>query len=579
MGTYLNPGNAGFAGIFDENYVDKSGMIDLFNQTIETSHRLICVSRPRRFGKSFAAQMLSAYYDKTCDSHPLFCKLNIAKCKSYETHINKYDVLYLDMTGVNPYTEDYNKLVPFLIRTLTEELKSAYPDVQAGEDFSTTLLNTVGVTGNKFIAIIDEWDAPIREAQDRPAVQAEYLKFLRALFKNSGITNRVFAAAYMTGILPIKKDGAQSAISDFEEYTVVKPRIYGEYVGFTEKEVQDLCEKRQVSFSSMKQWYDGYTFKGIGSVYNPNSVMKALIYHDFDSYWTETSAASGLMEYISKDYTGLSKTIAALIGGVEVKVNTSGFANDLSTFKSRDDVLTLLIHLGYLAYDSEKKTAHIPNEEIRLECSKAVREVHHAATTKRLRESEQLIDDTVHLRADAVAAQIEKVHSEETVPLHYNNEQSLRSTIKLAYYAYRDHYVQFEELPGGEGYADIVYLPKRDSSYPILVIELKWNQSAKGAIEQIRNRNYPAPLAEYGSRILLVGISYDKNIAYGARKHTCVIEEFNLSEQLPPAPASVNADLMTEEEFPSKLERGVEAARKGEVRRAAETVAEHRANR
>lgn len=529
MGTYLNPGNSGFVGICDDNYVDKSGMIDLINKTIETSRRLTCVSRPRRFGKSFAAQMLCAYYDKTCNSHELFNRLKIAQCKSYEKHINNYDVIYVDMTGVNPYTDDYKTLVPFLIQTLTEEIRSAYPDVQVGDDFSTTLLNTVTVTGNKFIMIIDEWDAPIREAKDRPAVQEEYLKFLRALFKNSGVTNRVFAAVYMTGILPIKKDGSQSAISDFEEYSVIKPRIYGEYVGFTEKEVQDLCEEHGISFEAMKQWYDGYTFKGIGSVYNPNSVMKALYYDDFDSYWTETSAATGLMEYISKGYNGLTKTIAELIGGVDVKVNTSGFANDLVTFKGRDDVLTLLIHLGYLAYDSEKKTVHIPNEEIRLEFSKAIREVDHAETMKRLMESDQLLDDTIHLREEAVAGQIEKVHAEETTPLHYNNEQALRSTIKLAYYTYRDYYLQFEELAGGEGFADMVYLPKRDSSYPILVVELKWNKSAKGAIDQIKNRQYPKPLERYGSRILLVGISYDKDAPAGKRKHSCVIEEYELN--------------------------------------------------
>ena len=333
----------------------------------------------------------------------------------------------------------------------------------------------------------------------------------------------------MTGILPIKKDGSQSAISDFEEYSVIKPRIYGEYVGFTEKEVQDLCEEHGISFEAMKQWYDGYTFKGIGSVYNPNSVMKALYYDDFDSYWTETSAATGLMEYISKGYNGLTKTIAELIGGVDVKVNTSGFANDLVTFKGRDDVLTLLIHLGYLAYDSEKKTVHIPNEEIRLEFSKAIREVDHVETMKRLMESDQLLDDTIHLREEAVAGQIEKVHAEETTPLHYNNEQALRSTIKLAYYTYRDHYLQFEELAGGEGFADLVYLPKRDSSYPILVVELKWNKSAKGAIDQIKDRQYPKPLEGYGSRILLVGISYDKDAPAGKRKHSCVIEEYELN--------------------------------------------------
>ena len=530
MGTYLNPGNNGFAGICDEHYVDKSGMIDLINKTIETSRRLTCVSRPRRFGKSFAAQMLCAYYDKTCDSHELFRNLEIAKCRTYEKHINRYDVIYVDLTGVNPYTDDYNTLVPFLISTLTEEIRLAYPNVQAGDDFSTTLLNTVSETGNKFVMIIDEWDAPIREAKDRLAVQEEYLKFLRALFKNSGVTNRVFAAAYMTGILPIKKDGSQSAISDFEEYSVIKPRMYGEYVGFTEREVQNLCTKHGVSFALMKQWYDGYSFREIGSVYNPNSVMKALRYNDFDSYWAETSAATGLMEYISKDYNGLTKTIAELIGGVEVKVNTSGFANDLVTFRSKDDVLTLLIHLGYLAYDSEKRTVHIPNEEIRLEFSKIIREVDHAETRKRLLESDQLIDNTIHLREEAVAAQIEKVHSEETAALHYNSEQSLRSTIKLAYYTYRDHYVQFEELPGGKGFADVVYLPKRDSSYPILVVELKWDQDAKGAIAQIKDRQYQKPLEGFGSRILLVGISYDKDAPAGERKHNCVIEEFELND-------------------------------------------------
>ena len=434
------------------------------------------------------------------------------------------------MTGVNPYTNDDKSLVPFLIQTLTEEIKATYPDMQVGDDFSTTLLNTVIVTGNKFIMIIDEWDAPIREAKDRPAVQEEYLKFLRALFKNSGVTNRVFAAAYMTGILPIKKDGSQSAISDFEEYSVIKPRMYGECVGFTENEVQILCQEHEVSFQSMKHWYDGYTFKGIGSVYNPNSVMKVLYYDDFDSYWTETSAATGLMEYISKDYRGLAKTIAELIGGVEAKVNTSGFANDLVTFKNRDDVLTLLIHLGYLAYDSEKQAAYIPNEEIRLEFSKAIRDVDHAETMRRLHESNQLIDDTIHMRREAVVAQIEKVHTEETVALHYNNEQSLRSTIKLAYYTYRDHYVQFEELPGGDGFADVVYLPKKDSPYPILVVELKWNKNAKGAIDQIKNRQYQKPLEGFGSRILLVGISYDKNALIGQRKHHCIIEEY-LSHQ------------------------------------------------
>jgi hypothetical protein len=251
--------------------------------------------------------------------------------------------------------------------------------------------------------------------------------------------------------------------------------------------------------------------------------MQAIDNDDFDSYWTETSAAEGLMEYISKDYNGLTKTIAELIGGVDVKVNTNGFANDLVTFKGKDDVLTLMIHLGYLAYNSETKTVHIPNEEIKLEFQKAIREVNHKETLKRLEESDKLFLDTIEGKEEAVARQIEKVHREETAPLHYNKEDSLRSVIKLAYYTYREHYVQFDELPSGEGYVDIAYIPKHDSGWPALVIELKWNESAEGAISQILKKKYPESLENFGNEIVLVGISYDKDAPGGDKSHHCKI--------------------------------------------------------
>ncbi|SFG83098.1 AAA family ATPase, partial [Oribacterium sp. WCC10] len=306
MGIYLNPGNDGFSRIEKGEYVDKTGLIGNINRCIDTSKNLICISRPRRFGKSYAAQMLCAYYDKTCDSHGLFDKYEIASDESYEKYIGRYDVIYWDMTGVKPYTDKYKQLVPFLADSLLNELKDQYPDVTISSDLPSTLANAAEEIGGKFVIMIDEWDAPIRE---NPEVQKEYLEFLRSLFKNSGTTSKIFAAAYMTGILPIKKDGSQSAISDFEEFTVVKPRQYGQYVGFTEQEVRHLCDVHGTDFKLMKRWYDGYRFKGVGSVYNPNSVMKAIAYDDFDSYWTETSAAEGLMSYISKPYNGMAKTI------------------------------------------------------------------------------------------------------------------------------------------------------------------------------------------------------------------------------------------------------------------------------
>ena len=224
-------------------------------------------------------------------------------------------------------------------------------------------------------------------------------------------------------------------------------------------------------------------------------------------------------------FDGLSKTIAELLGGIDVPVDTNGFSNDLVTFQNRNDVLTLLIHLGYLAYEEETGKVHIPNEEIRLEFAKAVREVKRDDTIRRVRESDQLIYDTVHRNADAVAAQIEKIHAEETSFLFYNSEQALRSVIKLAFFSYKDYYLKFEELPAGDGYADIVYLPKKTSPVPALVIELKWNKSAEGAIAQIKKKRYPEALAGYGGDILLVAINYDKDAADKKRKHTCVIEK------------------------------------------------------
>lgn len=527
MGYYLNPGNSGFTAIRNSIYVDKSGMIDLVNRTIDTTEKLTCVSRPRRFGKSFAAKMLCAYYDRSCDSSALFEDLKIATehryAESYHKYLNQYDVIYLDMTAVIGETS-LDGLTPYIKRNIVRELTENYPAVKAAEGFVQTLANTVQATGTKFVMIIDEWDAPIREGKDDSEIGRMYLEFLRSLFKNSGATDKIFAAVYITGILPIKKDGSQSAISVFREFTIVNQKEFAEYAGFTEQEVKGLCSRQNCDFSMMKQWYDGYTLGGI-SVYNPNAVMEALRSHEFASYWTETSASKSLMEYISLDFDGMSKTVAELLGGINVPVDTNGFANDLITFRDRDDVLTLLIHLGYLAYEKETKTVRIPNEEIRLEFAKTVRKVKRDETIRRVRESDRLIADTIQGNAEAVAEQIEKIHAEETAPLFYNSEQALRSVIKLAYFSYKDYYLKFEELPSGDGYVDIVYLPKKWSPVPALVIELKWNRSARGAIAQIKDRKYPAALSGYGGDILLVGIVYNKDEKGVRREHSCMIEK------------------------------------------------------
>lgn len=520
MGTYLNPGNSAFAGIRNDIYIDKSGLIEFINQSIETPRRLTCISRPRRFGKSFAAQMLCAYYDRTCNSSDLFGDLAISAAADYRTHLNHYDVIYLNMTDVLGETSA-DDFVGFIKRNIVRELVDAYPSMHVVEGFGATLVNAVQAAGSKFVMIIDEWDAPIRET---PEIQQEYLEFLRTLFKSSATTAKTFAAAYMTGILPIKKDGSQSAISDFQEFTMLKPGQFAPYVGFTEEEVRKLCAENLADFHEMKRWYDGYSLRGAGSVYNPNSVIKAILYKDYDSYWTETSSASSLMHYISRNADGLRRTIAELTGGADVPVDTKGFSNDLITFRGRDDVLTLLIHLGYLAYNETEKKAHIPNEEVRLEFVRTIREDKSPETMKRVQESDQLIMDTIHRNEQAVASQIEKIHMESSNPLNANNENSLRTVIQLAYFSYKDYYIKMEELPSGHGYADIVYLPRQGESVPALIVELKWNQSADSAIDQIRQRKYPSVLLNWGGPILLVGISFNKDAPAGRRHYSCRIE-------------------------------------------------------
>ena len=465
MGTYLNPGNSGFAEMLKSDYVDKTGLISLINGTIGTKKKLTCISRPRRFGKSYAAQMLCAYYDKTCDSHELFLEYTIAEDKSYEKHLNKYDVIYLDMTGIIGETSP-DDIVAYIKRSVVNEISTQYSEVKIEEGFAPTLVNLVNNTNDKIVMIIDEWDAPIRE---NPEIQEEYLEFLRSLFKNSGTTSKIFAAAYMTGILPIKKDGSQSAISDFEEYSVLEPGEFAGFVGFTEDEVKKICEEKNKDFEKMRLWYDGYTVGEKHSIYNPYSVMHA-VSGKYKSYWKKTSAAETLMTYIDMDQDGLQDTIARLIAGESVIVDTDSFQNDVETFTCKDDVLTLLAHLGYLTYeeepdsyddDSEVGLVRIPNEEVRSEFDKILRKAEHKSLIELVRKSDQLLKDTLEGKSDTVAKAIADVHDSEYAPTWYSNEQSLRYVVKMAYISCVDQYAKVEELPSGHGIADVVFLPKR----------------------------------------------------------------------------------------------------------------------
>lgn len=528
MSIYINPGNDSFRVIRQGEYVDKSGLAAVVNTTIGMPNKLSCVSRPRRFGKSYAAQMLCAYYSKGCDSASLFDDLEVAKSPDYRKHMNRYNVLYLDIAGFVG-ENGWERLLESILKAVEKELSECFTGVQSGS-VAQMLAQAVDIDrvgckeyeSPQFIAIIDEWDAPIRTEGITKELQQEYLEFLRSLFKNSQITNKVFAAAYMTGILPIKKDGSQSPLSEFREYSILSPGRFAPFIGFLEKDVKSLCEKYDMDFAEMRRWYDGYHLSGAGSVYNSNSVMEAIDWKKYRSYWQESALAGSMMKYINMDYQGLARVVVDLLGEKAVHMNPRKFKNDVTSFASGDDVLTLLTHFGYFSYDEDSSTISIPNEEIRQEFADYVHDVTHTETIRRVKESDELIDATIRRDERAVEEAFERIHTEEISPLHYNNEQSLRSVIKLGYFAYKDRYTQFEELPGGNGYADIVFLPKKKSDVPILIVELKWDNSAEGAIAQIRDKQYPAQLKNREEPILLVGVSYDKEDAQ--KKHHCRIE-------------------------------------------------------
>jgi hypothetical protein len=521
MGNYLNIGNAGFQAVRKKTYVDKTGLIVFINSILGSKEKLTCVSRPRRFGKSFAAQMLCAYYDKSCDSRALFEDLEIASDSSFEEHLNKYDVIYLDMTLFISITKDIKNILTELQEKVIAELYVAYPSANMKRTLPEALADINENTGNKFIFIIDEWDALFREAKNDTELQKEYIQLLRGLFKSS-LTDKTIEAAYITGILPIKKYGTQSAMTDFREYTMLQPEPLEQYVGFTEEEVCNLCENSKLDFVDMQHWYDGYIIGDDVHVYNPMSVMNALMRKRTASYWTQSETYESLKIYIEMDFDGLKEAVVQMLGSAHCPIDIGTFQNDMTSIQSKDDVLTLLIHLGYLAYDADHEEVYIPNEEVRREFIRAVKAGKHKEVAKLIQNSDRLLAATLRMEGDTVAEAIEEAHSAGTAPLFYNDEQALRSVIRFAYISCVDEFLRIEELPSGIGYADVVYLPKKGSTMPVMVVELKWNKSSEGAIAQIKNRNYPQVLEGFGSDILLVGVNYDEK----SKKHTCVIEKY-----------------------------------------------------
>lgn len=528
MGLYVNPGNEEFdRATKSKIYVDKTGMISFINQNLNTEHQNICVSRPRRFGKSIAANMLVAYYSRGCNSKELFEKLKIAGDAGFEEHLNKYNVIHLNMQQFLGRTKTIDEMLELLTRKVTRELKREFSDVTYYEEDLVSVIEEIySQTHSFFIFIIDEWDCIFRVKGNDTDAQKIYLNFLRDLLKNQPYC----VLAYMTGILPIKKYGEHSALNMFDEYSMTNQRELVEFTGFTEQEVQELCPAYDMPYEKMKQWYDGYDLKGI-QIYNPRSVVMSLLGHDFDSYWTKTETYEALKKYIQMDMYNLKELVTKLIAGSSVAINPDKFQNDMTTFASADDVLTLLVHLGYLTYDFDTRTVHIPNQEVQKEFINCIEDGGWEPVMDAIRKSEELLNATISGDEDTVARIIEHVHQENTSILAYNDENSLACVISLAYYSAKKNYVIYRELVGGKGFADLVFIPRKTTQAPAIVVELKRNQTADAAIDQIKRKEYVQSLKDYRGEVLLVGINYESKDSDGEnyKKHFCKIERVTIA--------------------------------------------------
>ena len=548
MGTYLNPGRMRYQmAINSEIYVDKSEMIGYLNTLVNTNQRYVCVSRPRRFGKTMAADMLCAYYGRGSESGSLFEGRKLSRMNpdekglSWDQYLGKFDVIRLVMTDFFKQGITIDEALKKLQKLVVRDLTRVYPDVDYfdKDDLTQALQDVYEENKVQFVIVVDEWDAIFREYREDREGQKLYLDFLRDWLKDK----EYIALAYMTGILPIKKYGKHSALNMFDEYSMTQPMQLASYTGFTENEVKALCDEYQMDYSDVVNWYDGYRvsdwipvekrrlyrqkqYEEHGmKICGPLSVVKAMRSGEIDNYWNETETYEALRQYIDWNFDGLKEEIAILMDGGKVQVDITGYQNDMTTFHSKDDILTMLIHLGYLGYERDTKELFIPNREVLQVFKSSTKSREWTVTFRALENSRKLLEATWKGDREKVAELLEAAH-DKAGNKTYHSEAGLAYAVQLAYYAAQDLYTIIPELDTGKGYADLAFIPKQPD-IPAMLIELKYDESADTAIGQIHRQKYPDRLQLYKGNLILIGISYDRTVSNKEttfKHHSCLIE-------------------------------------------------------
>ena len=552
MGNILNPTeNNSFIKLVkfkdSEIFVDKTDFIEKISAKVNTQNCFLAITRPRRFGKTVTAHMLLAYYSKGYARQDIFEKLEIANKLSYAEHLNKYNVIYIDMNSIKDqyisykadsslYIEAIDDIVDFLQYMIVQELKEnkEYAEqinnapLVGKKSLSSALQVICKYTGEKFIFIMDEWDLICREYRNEPELLEKFIEVMRGLFK-SDKGQACFALAYLTGILPIKKYNSQSALNVFKEYNMLRPVPYEEYFGFTEEEVAEIVKLPQckISHQELKEWYKGYKLNG-KDIYNPNSVVSAISDGICQSYWSGTSSNEEVVRLINMNFRGIKNDITKLIDGIKIPFNSNNFQNDMVTIKDKNDIFSLLVCLGYLGCSERNnglKLAYVPNQEIKQTLLSIVRCQKWSRRTEIVKRSEMLLNSIIKKPDEnKVAEIIQEIHNSTAVSLlDYNDEESLTYCVMTGLlWSTLDDYNYHREDQAGKGRVDLVYEPITDK-LPLILIEFKYDSSAEEAINQIKTKEYFKRYTRQYHNTVIVGINYSTK----TKDHQCMIEKLD----------------------------------------------------
>ena len=516
MALYINTDSAykDFQMLCNDKYfVDKSLIIEKVNERIHTKNRYLCITKPRRFGKTSVLNMLGAYYGKTCPSASIFDSLLIGKCSSYAAHLNQYNIIHLSLNCLPDSGNSYNDYIALIKGTITDDIEELYPELK-GEEFRS-LPDLLTATKDEFIFFIDEWDYIFSHDLYREN-HSDFLEFLRYLLKDRSYV----ALAYMTGVLPIKKYSTGSALNMFDEYTMLNDSFFDEYFGFTEEETASLCARQsKLTLDEIAEWYNGYLADDGRKLYNPRSVILALINGKCRSYWTKTGKMDEVLFFLKYNIGEVRDDIVKMVNHMPVRIEIwNEYTAGQEAPSNREDIYAAMIIYGFLSYHDGELS--IPNKELMLEFQKALKDDDFGAVAELVRNSDEILNATLEQRTDIVVSYLHNIHNSEIPILKYNDENSLACVVTLAYLSARNKYRIEREDKSGKGYADFIFYPRR-RDLPGIIIELKADSTPEDAIRQIRKKEYWEKLKkESVEKILLTGINYDKR----TKEHQCRIE-------------------------------------------------------